>query len=446
MSEKPIRRMRRYVWSRRKWSLRLIFWGGAITIGALSVLFILATFASDDLFRHFYQQYPFLALLVPPFGLAGIAYLTRTLFKGTEGSGIPQTIAGLQMERSQARSSIFSLKVAFGKAVLTCGGLLSGASIGPQGPTVQIGAAIMYSLRRIAPFRGRGISKALIMGGGAAGISAAFNAPLAGIMFAIEEMGRSFEDRTNSIVLIAVILAGITALAILGNHTYFGSSAAHTKLKEVWPAIIICGVLGGLFGGAFSSAVIFLGRRIATYAKQHPVLLAAICGVIVSLLGLISDGDTFGTGYVHAKTLIAGEQPTDFMFPVYKLIATITSSLSGIPGGIFAPSLSVGAGIGANVAQYLPDIPLSVIVVLGMVGYFTGVVQTPLTALIIVMELTDNSSMILPLMATALIAKGVSRWICPQPLYQVIAETYIRTMLNQTRKDSDKREPKSDTP
>ena len=140
----------------------------------------------------------------------------------------------------------------------------------------------------------------------------------------------------------------------------------------------------------------------------------------------MSSGQTFGTGYEEAKQLVTGEGQTDAGYPVWKYLATVASYLSGIPGGIFAPSLSIGAGLGADIAHWLPYAPYAAIVMLGMVGYFTGVVQTPITALIIVMEMTDNSSMLLPLMATALIAKGVSRIVCPLPIYEALAQAYLQ--------------------
>ena len=229
-----------------------------------------------------------------------------------------------------------------------------------------------------------------------AGISAAFNTPLAGIMFAVEEMSRSFEERTSGTLLIAVILAGITAISILGNYTYFGTSTATTTLIEVWPAILICGVLGGFFGGSFSTFLLLLTKLITSFAKQHPFTLALGCGLMISLLGFLSGGHTFGTGYHEARDLMTGNAQPDMMLPIYKYMATIVSYLSGIPGGIFAPSLSIGAGLGTSISEFFPYIPLAVLAMLGMVGYFTGVAQTPITALVIVMEMTDNSSMLLP--------------------------------------------------
>jgi len=407
--------------------MRIVFWGGALSLGAIAAVFAQISFHADGLFRHFYDQHPLIALAIPPLGLLLIAWLTRNVFLNTEGSGIPQAIAALAMPTHIARARVLSLKVAAGKILLTIAGLFCGASIGREGPTVHVGASIMYSLRRIAPFHGKDTVRALILAGGAAGISAAFNTPLAGIMFAVEEMSRSFEERSSGTLLISVILAGITALAILGNYTYFGTSTATLLPSSLgaWWSVLVCGVAGGLLGGSFSALLILGSRYLASFARQHPLLLALACGLLISLLGWLSNGETFGTGYDQAKVLVTGSHTAaEVDFFLYKYAATVVSYLSGIPGGIFAPSLSVGAGMGADLAQWLP-VPFAAVILLSMVGYFTGVVQTPITALIIVMEMTDNSSMLMPLMATALIAKGVSRFVCPIPIYEALAESYL---------------------
>lgn len=444
-----LHRTRRQILSPGKWKLRLVFWGGALSIGAIAAVFARISFQADGLFRHLYDQQPLLALAIPPLGLLLIAWLTRNVFLGTEGSGIPQAIAALSMPTHIARARVLSLKVAAGKILLTIAGLFCGASIGREGPTVHVGASIMYSLRRIAPFHGKDMVRALILAGGAAGISAAFNTPLAGIMFAVEEMSRSFEERTSGTLLISVILAGITALAILGDYTYFGTSTAALPPSSAgaWFSVLVCGVLGGLLGGSFSTLLILGSRFLASFARQHPLLLALSCGLLISLLGWLSNGETFGTGYDQARILVTGGQATaEVDFFLYKYAATVVSYLSGIPGGIFAPSLSVGAGMGADLANWLPA-PFAAVIMLSMVGYFTGVVQTPITALIIVMEMTDNSSMLMPLMATALIAKGISRFVCPVPIYEALAENYLHPFKNTAQaeqKDAEKVSP--DTP
>ena len=416
---------RRQLFSPKKIKFRLIFLFSALIVGAVAAFFALAAQQADHFYLTLYKSQPWIALSIPPFSLALIVWLTKNIFLGTEGSGIPQTIAALDLKTHELREKVLSLKIAVGKILLTIMGLFSGASIGREGPTVHIGASIIYSLHRHRGFRRQHMAKALIIAGGAAGISAAFNTPLAGILFAIEEMSRNFERRLGNILLLAVILAGLTAIAILGDYTYFGHSNAELPLNgHTWIAIIVCGIGGGILGGLFSMALIHGSRRLFSFAATHPVLLAFSCGVLISILGYASNGLTFGTGYHEAKNLIdAGDATASF--PVLKMLATIASYLSGIPGGIFAPSLSVGAGFGANLSEYMPYVPTASLVVLGMVGYFTGVVQTPITAFVIVMEMTSNSSMILPLMATALIAKGMSKLVCPTAIYQALAEVYL---------------------
>ena len=118
-----------------------------------------------------------------------------------------------------------------------------------------------------------------------------------------------------------------------------------------------------------------------------------------------------------------GEIPESF--GVLKLLATLVSYVSGIPGGVFAPSLAVGAGLGQNIAQFIPYVPLGAVVVLGMVAYFAGVVQAPVTAFVIVMEMTDNHDMIVPLMAASLLAAGCSKVVCRKPLYRALADEFL---------------------
>jgi len=200
------------------------------------------------------------------------------------------------------------------------------------------------------------------------------------------------------------------------------------------------GVVGGLLGGLFSTVLIEGTRRIAPLMRRRPLTIAAICGLGIAVAGLLSGNTAYGTGYEEAQALIAGTSTAPDGYPAYKMLATVFSYLSGIPGGIFAPSLAAGAGVGDELAAWMPGIPAAAIVILGMVGYFTGVVQTPITAFVIVMEMTDNHDLLLPLMATAFIAYGTSRMVCPTPIYRVLALGFLPVT------DSDKTPDKSQKP
>jgi H+/Cl- antiporter ClcA len=145
---------------------------------------------------------------------------------------------------------------------------------------------------------------------------------------------------------------------------------------------------------------------------------------VVALTGILSGGTTWGTGYVPAKVLIEGGHLSWWFGPA-KFIASVFTTLSGTPGGIFSPSLAVGAGLGNSIAALFPNSPSSAIALLGMAAYFVGVVRAPLTAVIILMETTASRGMILPLFATALIADAVSSLISRERIYHGLAKAFL---------------------
>lgn len=265
----------------------------------------------------------------------------------------------------------------------------------------------------------------MILAGGAAGISAAFNTPIAGIMFAIEEMARSFEERSSGAVITAVVLAGVIAIAIHGNYTYFGNASAIFQNPRDWYAVLVCGICGGLAGGLFSETLIRGSRRLVPVIKRAPLRFACVTGIALAGLGIATDGATFGTGYHHANEIISGGSEPPLLFPLLKLVATWLSYFTGIPGGIFAPTLAAGAGLGADLAVLIPDTAVTTVVLLGMVAYFTGVVQTPITAAVIVMEMTANQKMVLPILATAFLAFAISKLVCRTSVYWALAEDLL---------------------
>ncbi len=397
--------------------------------GAITVLFAKGSELAMGLFHAAWLALPWLPFALTPLGLASAVWMTRRWFPGSEGSGIPQTIAALRLTTEQERNRVLSLRIAFGKIMLCLIGLASGASIGREGPTVQVSAAIMHSLRRFARFPAVDIDRGLILAGGAAGVAAAFNTPLAGVLFAIEELFRSFEERATGLILIAVVCAGVTSMALVGDYTYFGSTSATLATPRMWLAVPVCGIVGGLCGGVFSNLMLIARRRLPRPLRHmletRPILFACICGLLLATIGYLSGGATYGTGYVQARGILQqGLNPAP-AFALLKALATIVSYVTGIPAGIFSPSLAVGAGLGGELHRLLPIAPMGAVVVLSMAAYFAGVVQAPLTAVVIVLEMTNDRSLVLPLMAAALIGRASSALICREPLYQSLARRYL---------------------
>jgi chloride channel protein, CIC family len=408
-----------------RWQRRAIFTAGAVAVGLMAVGLADAADGALHIFHQFLRHVPYGAFLVTPLGFGLTAWLTNRYFPNTQGSGIPQAIAARELDAPEDRRRFVGLWSAFGKIMLTLLALLFGASVGREGPTVQVGASLLFEIGRLSPRRQPG----LILAGAAAGVAAAFNTPLAGIVFAIEEISRSFEVRASGLIIGAVILAGITSLALFGNYSYFGSTSDMLAYGSDWLAVPICGVLGGLFGGLFSRILIFVADgipgRAGEWISSKPILFAIACGLGVAICGYLSNEQTFGTGYTHARHLVHGINTLPWAFTPLKFIATTLSSVSGIPGGLFSPSLSVGAGLGSDVAHFFPAAPLGAIVLVGMVSYFAGVVQAPITSFVIVSEMTNNHQMLVPLMAAALIANGCSKAVCHDGLYHALAKRYL---------------------
>jgi len=405
-----------------------VFWGGAIVTGLIGAGFAIAANRASHLFDLVTGWSPWVPLVLTPAGFLVSAIACRQIFPGAQGSGIPQAIAARHIRDPIGRNRLLSMRLTAGKILLTLFGLACGASIGREGPTVQVGASIMLQAARLG---GMGRERGLILAGSAAGVAAAFNTPLAGIVFAIEEMSRSYEHRTNGLILSTVILAGIASVALLGNYSYFGVTSASIGALSDWPAVIACGLVGGVGGACFSWLVLGCTTRLRAFITRRPMrhtmIVAVIAGLIVAVLGIASHGATYGTGYEQARGALEGT-PLPWIYAPMKLLATLASTLSGIPGGIFAPSLSVGAGLGSALAPFFPGTSAGAIVVLGMAGYFAGVVQAPITAFVIIVEMTADHGMVIPLMAAAVIGFGTSRLICPQPLYHTLAEYFIATV------------------
>ena len=204
------------------WKHRLVFWLGAILIGLLITTMTLLSEWASAFYRSVSLAYPWFNFVIAPFGLAFTAWITFRFFPGSEGSGIPQVKTALEIPHTlEERTKLVSLRIAFGKTFLPIMGLLSGASVGFGGPATHVGASLMAAMGKSVKFSSHYMEKGLLLAGSAAGFAAMFSAPLAGIMFAIEEMGRTLEERVSTLVLTAIIFSGVTAYSILNHTIYF---------------------------------------------------------------------------------------------------------------------------------------------------------------------------------------------------------------------------------
>jgi len=412
------------------WKSRLLLWGAAAAVGVAAVGFAaLADIAQAGLRRLIGVAW-WSPWVLAPVGFFAIAWVTRRYFRGAEGSGIPQTIFALRSDAGAKGEAILKPMVVVGRVVLAGLGLLCGGSIGREGPTVHVGAVIVHSVARFMPHGGlEAQRRALVLAGGAAGVAAAFNTPLAGIVFAIEELSRSFEERASGTTLTAVILAGVVAIALVGDYTYFGQPtvlpAGHAISTGILAVAVACGLAGGFFSRVTLMSVARLPGMLGRLRTERPALFAGLCGLAVAAIGALSGGLTYGTGYEEARAILANHAHLAWHYAPARALATLLSYLSGIPAGLLAPSLSVGAGLGQFMADLFGQPSAVPFAILGMCGYLAGVTQAPLTSFVIVMEMTAQHAMVLPLMVAAAVATAISKLISP-PLYQSLADRYSR--------------------
>ena len=407
---------------------RLAALTGAVLLALVAIGFARCGDWVQAVFARTNAAHPLASLALAPLVFMAVVWITRRATPLARGSGIPQVMAAAEHPASPTADESLSLRTAAVKFGGTLAVLIAGGSAGREGPSVQIGAAIMRAVHR--RFRVP-LTSGIVIAGGAAGVAAAFNTPLAGIAFAIEELAAAFEQRVAMTVMAAVMLAGLVSLSLDGDYIYFGAMTATIggtrQMVLMIAAGIVAGVVGGLVGGLFSRVLIAFawsqGGWIAQMRKR-PIVLAGLCGVIVAATGYLSDGGSWGTGYATTRALLSGGA-APLSFGPAKFIATIATALSGAPGGIFAPSLSVGAGLGqwlsVALTWFFPGVAPGAIVLVGVAGYFTGVTRAPLTAVIIVMEMTADRGMILPLMAAALVADATSTLVCKRKLYHALS-------------------------
>ena len=429
----PPRRVRQIRIASLRWQRRAVFVLGGIAVGAAAVALALAADGAGRVFEAVLARFGRSPRWCLRLGVRASSWLARRYFPNAGGSGIPQAIAARQLQGTATRERLVSIRMAIGKIVLVLLGLLCGASIGREGPTVQVGASVMFAVGRLSPRRQPG----LILAGAAAGVAAAFNTPLAGIVFGIEEMSRSFEARTSGVDhrrrhrRRADLARAARRLHLFRHHsrgaeqcrgmargprTRGGRRAARRRLQP----------------GADPVRPRPARRLGAGHQGEAGVVrggLRARCRLMRVGLGWgrVRDGIRPGAGVGAGRGGHAG-----------RVRGAEASCDSGIlrqrhSGGIFAPSLAVGAGLGANVAALMPGAPAQALVVLGMVAYFAGVVQAPITAFVIVAEMTNDHALVVPLMLAALIGYAASRLVCPEGVYHALARGFVEAGMPSNR-------------
>jgi H+/Cl- antiporter ClcA len=340
-----------------------------------------------------------------------IRWLMARFGQGAEGSGIPQALAACSLVDAERAGKLLSARIALAKFLGIVLGVGCGFVLGREGPTVQIGSGLMYACRRFLPLDNPEIRRTLIMAGGAAGIAAAFNTPLAGVVFAFEELSGTIDGSASNRTIGAVILAGMVSLGILGNYTYFGRIHVPEFSLSILLPMVVVAISAGLVGGLFSWLCVhqqkWLPASLLQMRQQHPYRFIAGCGLLIALCGVFAP--VFGSGAGETSRVIAGQAHFDWFYLPLKFAGLLATFLTGLPGGIFAPSLSLGAGLSSWFVPWFSTGISIKITALGMVSMLAAVTRAPITAAVIMIEMTDGHVMVISMLGAAMIASGVAR-------------------------------------
>jgi CIC family chloride channel protein len=351
-----------------------------------------------------------------------MGYLLYRYFPDARGSGVPQTKAALY-----AREGRISAATMFGKFFCTSVTLASGIPLGREGPTVQVGAGIASVLGRHLGLRPEKV-KALIPVAAAAAIAAAFNTPLAAVLFALEEIvGDLHAPVLGSVVLASATSWGVLRL-MLGNDPLF--KVPQYQLVNPWEFAIyaVLGVAGGLVSVAFTKLLLGMRERFLKFPRKTLAFQPVVGGVLVGVMGWFVP-QVLGVGYEHVGAVLNGSMALRLMvlLLVLKLFAVTTSYASGNAGGIFGPSLFLGAMLGGAIGtvahNLLPEYVATpgAYALVGMGTAFAGVIRAPMTSVVMIFEITRDYAVIVPLMISNLISFFISSRLQKQSIYESLA-------------------------
>lgn len=348
-------------------------------------------------------------------------FLTRRFAPETKGSGIPHLEAVLQ--RLQELDWTRVLPVKFLGGITAIG---SGLALGREGPTVQMGGAVGDAISKALKVSPRE-RLTLIAAGAGAGLAAAFNAPLSGLVFVLEEVQRDFQPIVFGAAFLAAAVADVIARIGADPFPVFAMIKYPTPPLAALPAFAILGILAGLFGIAFNRGLIF---SLDFYGGlKNKSLAIAITGAAIGLVGWFSS-TAIGSGHSLTEMVLSGNMVLTVipLWFVIRFLLTISSYGTGAPGGIFAPLLVLGALIGLGVGEItqliIPSaVPVpAVFAVVGMAAYFTAIVRAPLTGVVLIIEMTGNYEQMLPLLISCFFAYAVAEYLKDLPIYEVLFE------------------------
>ena len=417
----------------------------SLVIGALTGLAVVAFILLTE--RMGMRLYPvggapWRRLLFPVVGSLAIGYLLYRYFPNARGSGVPQTKAALF-----AREGRITLRTVLGKFLCTSATLASGIPLGREGPSVQVGAGIGSVLGRLLGLRPEQVKK-LIPVGAAAAIAAAFNTPLAAVLFALEEIMGDLHAPVMGAVVLASATSWVVLRLFLGNHPLFKVPQYALVHPLEFAVYAVLGVVGGVVSVAFTRLLLGVRARFLRFPQKTVWIQPLAGGLLVGLMGWFVP-QVLGVGYGFVGDALNGNMAFKMMLllVVLKLFAVTTSYASGNAGGIFGPALFIGAMLGGTVGTVAHNLfpaytaTPGAYALVGMGAVFAGIVRAPMTSVLMIFEMTQDYAVIVPLMIANLVSLFIATRLQHEPIYEALAvQDGIHLPTSETRQRHGRRQ------
>jgi len=415
------------------------FWIASVITGLAAVLYTKLFVAAEDITSFVFNHHAWMLFILSPVCFVLAWWLAHRFSPYARGSGIPQVMAAIQISSPKTApiiDKLLGIRIIFIKVVSSLVMAIGGGAIGREGPTIQIAASIYKIVYQLLPEWWPKIAKKnMIVTGAAAGLAAAFNTPLGGIVFAIEELTKTHFSYYKTAIFSSVIIAGLSAQALLGPYLYLGYPKVDGLSASIFLGVALVASISGLLGSSISKLILFIFAWKAKFKfTYYHILYVVAAALIMAFLAVFVNREVLGSGKdLMQKTLFTADKYSLWYTPLLRIGGTLVSFTTGAAGGIFAPALAAGASVGSLVAGWfkVSDANANMLILAGMVGFLTGVTRSPFTSVILVLEMTDRHNVIFHLILAGMIASLVSILIDRHSLYDHLKVQYIRD-LNTT--------------
>ncbi len=424
----------------RNMLLALPFWIASLLTGLVAVGYTKAFAFSENLLQHVLHWHSWSIFIITPVCFLLAWWVIQFFAPNARGSGIPQVMAAIELASPKHENKIdllLSFRILVTKIASSLLMVLGGGAIGREGPTIQIAGSIFRLVNKYIPQSWPKLSKqSFILTGAAAGLAAAFNTPLGGVVFAMEELAKIHIRFFRTALFSAVIIAGLTAQALLGPYLYLGYPDVSNLKFQIFLGVIITAIIAGVAGSFTSKAILKMMKWKRTFNKTKIVLFVLFSGFFIALISFFLDENILGSGKdLMNNVLFSSEKYTSWHTVIMRITGPVICFNTGAAGGVFAPALAAGASIGSFVAgiSEMAGGNANILILSGMVGFLTGITRTPFTSAILVLEMTDRHSVIFHLMLAALISNIAALAIDRHSFYEQLKKGYVdEIMQNQT--------------